>query len=526
MNSYAEIDGVPVAADESLLTGLLRDEWGFTGTVVADYFSVAFLHTLHGVAGSLAEAAHLALTAGIDVELPTVHSFGEPLRLAVEAGEIDESLIDRAVARVLRQKCELGLLDADFDPEPQATIDLDDAGSRTLARRVASRSVVLLHNPDGLLPLAGGRRIAVVGARADTPQAMLGCYSFPMHVGTQHPEVPIGVEIDTIASALAADPAGFHVTYAAGGGVGTATDEEIAQAAAVAAAADVCVAVLGDQAGLFGRGTSGEGCDATDLRLPGRQEELLEALIATGTPVVAVLLVGRPYELSRQIDRLAGALCGFFPGQQGAGAVADVLAGRINPSGRLPVSFPGAGANQPSTYLAPRLGHRSEVSTVDPTPLFPFGFGLSYHSATWVSVEPESAEWPTDGTWAVQVALRGDAESPTSEVVQVYLSDPVAQVARPLRYLVAAPRVDLQPGEQKMVRIALHADAVSYTGVDLRRRVDPGAVTVLVGTSASDARASFDVTMTGPTRFIGRDRVLQPTVTVTGGAEDGVTHVR
>jgi beta-glucosidase len=348
-----------------------------------------------------------------------------------------------------------------------------------------------------------------------------------MHVGTQHPGVPVGVEIDTIASALTADSAGYRVTVAAGGGVQHATDEEIAQAAAVAAAAEVCVAVLGDQAGLFGRGTSGEGCDATDLRLPGRQEELLEALLATGTPVVAVLLVGRPYELSRQIDRLAAVVCGFFPGQQGAGAVADVLAGRVNPSGRLPVSFPRSGANQPSTYLAPRLGHRSEVSTVDPTPLFPFGFGLSYRSATWVAVQPESAHWSTDGSWAVDVTLRGDPEVATSEVVQVYLSDPVAEVARPLRYLVAAPRVDLRPGEEKTVRIALHADAASYTGIDLRRRVDPGAVTVHVGTSALDAHASFDVDMTGPARIVGRGRVLRPSVTFVGGAAgSGVIHVR
>jgi len=526
MNSYTSLDGVPSAADPHLLTGVLRGELGFTGTVVADYFSVAFLHTLHGVAGSLADAARLALAAGIDVELPTVHSFGEPLRRAVEDGDVDEALIDRAAARVLRQKCEIGLLDADFDPEPHGAIDLDSAESRALARRVAARSVVLLHNPIGVLPLAGGLRVAVVGPRADTPQAMLGCYSFPMHVGIQHPEVPLGVEIDTIASALAADPAGYRIAYAPGGGVRDATDDEITQAAAAAAAAQVCVAVLGDQAGLFGRGTSGEGCDATDLRLPGRQEELLEALIATGTPVVALLLVGRPYELSRQIDRLAGLVCGFFPGQQGAVAVADVLAGRVDPSGRLPVSFPAAGASQPSTYLAPRLGHRSDVSTVDPTPLFPFGFGLSYRPATWVAVRPESADWPTDGAWTVHVTLRGNDAGPTSEVVQVYLSDPVAEVARPSRYLVAAPRADLAPGEEKTVSITLHADAASYTGIDLRRRVDPGAVTIHVGTSARDDHASFHVAMTGPVRIVERERVLQPDVTIGGAARGGVIHVR
>lgn len=527
MNSYTSIDGVPSAADPRLLTDTLRDELGFRGTVVADYFSVAFLHTLHGVAESLTDAARMALKAGIDVELPTVHAFGESLVRAVEAGEVDEALIDRAVTRVLQQKCEIGLLDADFDPQPRMTIDLDSADSTVLARRVARRSVVLLHNPDSVLPLAPRQKVAVVGPRAGTAQAMLGCYSFPMHVGTRHPEVPIGVEIATVVEALSSDPADYQVTFASGGGVAEATDEDIAAAAAVAAGAQVCVAVLGDQAGLFGRGTSGEGCDATNLRFPGRQEELLEALLATGTPVVAVLLVGRPYELSRQIDRLAAVVCGFFPGQQGANAIADVLSGRANPSGRLPVNFPGAGASQPTTYLAPKLGHRSEVSTVDPTPLFPFGFGLAYRAATWVAVQPESTEWRTDGTWTVAVTLRGDTDIATSEVVQVYLHDPVAEVVRPEQYLVAAPRIDLAPGEERTVRITLHADAASYTGIDMRRRIDPGIVQLRIGTSSAHVHAAFNLTMTGAIRYVGRGRVLEPSIAVDDeSANNGAAHVR
>ena len=160
-------------------------------------------------------------------------------------------------------------------------------------------------------------------------------------------------------------------------------DADIAEAVAVAREADVCVVALGDLAGLFGRGTSGEGCDAVDLRLPGRQEELLEAVLATGTPVVLVLLVGRPYDISAQTDRLAGVVCGFFPGEEGATAIVDVLAGRAEPAGRLPVSFPGAGSSQPSTYLAAPLSGRNEVTNIDPTPLFGFGHGLTYTSVAW-----------------------------------------------------------------------------------------------------------------------------------------------
>ena len=205
--------------------------------------------------------------------------------------------------------------------------------------------------------------------------------------------------------------------------------------------------MLGDQAGLFGNGTSGEGCDVADLTLPGRQEELLEALLDTGTPVVAVLLVGRPYDLSRQASRLAGVVCGFFPGEEGAQAIADVLAGRVNPSGRLPVSFPGAGSAQPATYLGPALAQHNEVTVVDPSPLFPFGHGLSYASATWGSVAATTgSRWDTDGTCELVVELANESNLPVSEVVQVYLHDSVATVVRPVQQLVGVARLDLGAG--------------------------------------------------------------------------------
>lgn len=518
MNAYTAIDGLPAAADRWLLTGLLRDCLGFDGTVVADYFSVSFLQRLHGVAGSAGEAAALALDAGIDVELPTVQCFGEPLLAAVESGAVAPALVDRAACRVLRQKCELGLLDAGWSAEPAAALTgpLDDPESRELARELAARAIVLLHNRDSTLPLPPAQRVAVVGPRAHEPGAMLGCYSFPMHVGVHHPAVPMGVEVPTVLDALRADPAGYAVTHAPGCPVLGGTDSEIAAAARVAAEADVCVAVLGDQAGLFGGGTSGEGCDAADLRLPGRQEDLLEALLRTGTPVVLVLLVGRPYELSRQVDRLAAIVCGFYPGEEGASALADVLAGRVNPSGRLPVSFPRAGATQPSSYLAAPTGQRSGVSSVDPTPLFPFGHGLSYAPPRWVEVQAASAEWPTTGSCTVTVTLRNEAAIATSEVVQVYLHDPVAEVGRPVQQLIAAARADIPPGGQRRVRVDLPADLACYTGRDGRRRIDPGAVELRVGASSADIRATLPLAMVGSSRIVGADRALHPTITIAG----------
>jgi beta-glucosidase len=516
MNAYTDIDGVPIADDPEILTGLLRDALGFTGTVVADYFSVTFLESLHGVSGSSADAAGKALAAGIDVELPTVRCFGEPLLDAVAAGTVAERLVDRALERVLRQKLELGLLDADWSPEPQAVLDdradLDDAGSRAIAREIARRGIVLLSN-DGVLPLLPGTRLAVVGPRAHDPGAMLGCYAFPAHVGVHHPDVPLGLDIPTVLDALRADPAGYAISYAQGAPVLGGDDAGIAEAVAAARTADVCIAVLGDQAGLFGGGTSGEGCDAPDLRLPGRQEELLDALLDTGTPVILILLVGRPYELSRQITRISAAVCGFFPGEDGGPALAEILGGTVNPSGRLPVSFPRAGASQPGTYLAPPLGQRNSVSVIDPTALFPFGHGLSYAPATWTTVEALSPpDWPTDGTAEIAVTVSNPADRATSEVVQVYLHDPVAEVVRPMQRLVCATRVDLAPGAATRVVLRLHADLASFTGRDGVRIVEPGAVQLRVGASSTDIRAVLDFTMTGPRRPVGFDRHIEPEI--------------
>lgn len=522
MNAYTDHDGVPAAGDASLLTDRLRGVYGFTGTVVADYFAVSFLERLHRVAGSRSQAAAQALEAGIDIELPTVDCYGAPLLDAIEAGQVKIELVNRAVARVLTQKCELGLLDADWCARPPILAEedqrLDDALSRALAAEMARRSIVLLRNEAAALPLAAGTRLAVVGPRAHVPDAMLGCYSFPRHVGVHHPDVPLGIEVATVVEALRADPAGYEVRYARGCGVSDGDDADIAAAVAAARGAQACVAVLGDASGLFGAGTSGEGCDAPDLRLPGRQGELLEALLATGRPVVLVLLVGRPYELSRYADRLAAVVCAFLPGEEGAGAVADVLAGRAEPAGRLPVGFPAEGASQPSTYLAPVLGRRSEVSTVDPTPLYPFGHGLSYNAAVWDGVGlGAGAHWPIDGTCRVAVTLRNTGATATSEVVQVYLHDPLAEVVRPVQQLIAAPRVDLPAGATRTVLIDLHADMTSYTGRAGRRIVEPGEVELWIGASSTDIRARLAARVVGERREVGFARTFQPVVEIIEG---------
>ncbi|SCF45700.1 beta-xylosidase [Streptomyces sp. LcepLS] len=533
MHAYTDTDGVPSAADQALLTGVLRETWGFEGTVVADYFGVAFLQSLHHVAADRAEAAALALRAGVDVELPTVDAYGAPLLAALDAGLVDEATVDLAVRRVLRQKAELGLLDADFDPVPPAlsgraelspeavrgTVDLDPPEHRELSARLAAESLVLLRNaaPDGspVLPLAAPRRIAVIGPQAGAPLAVLGCYAFPVHVGGAHPDLAPGIELPTLYEAVATEFADSDVVAVAGCGIDTGGTEGFGAALDAARGAEVVIAALGDRAGLFGRGTSGEGCDAPSLALPGVQQELLDALLDTGTPVVGVLLAGRPYALGRAADEAGALVQAFFPGQEGTRAIAALLSGRAAPSGRLPVSVPRTPDGQPGTYLRAPLAGPSDVSALDPSPAYPFGHGLAYTSFAWTDLTPATPdEVPTDGTVRLALTVTNTGGRAGTEVVQVYLHDPVASVVQPEQRLIGAVRVPLAPGASARVHVEIPADTASFTGLAGRRVVEPGALEFRLSASSTDHRLRYGVRLTGPVREVGYERARGARLTV------------
>jgi len=534
MPSYTDVDGVPVSGDRGLLTMLLRDELGFDGLVVSDYYAIAFLQTQHAVASTPGQAAALALEAGLDVELPSVACYGAALVSAVRDGRVPAGLVDRAAARVLRQKCDLGLLDPDWpglapagDAADGAAIDLDPPGHRALARRLAEESVVLLANAGGVLPLRADARIAVIGPLADDPLAFFGCYSMPRHLGGRYPEASAGPAVSTVLAALRAELPAATISHAPGCTVRDPDRSGFADAAARAREADVVIAVLGDEAGLFGRGTSGEGCDVADLRLPGVQDDLLRALVAGGTPVVLVLVTGRPYAIGPAAGQLAAAVQAFFPGEEGGGAIAGVLSGRLVPSGKLPVEMPASAGAQPSTYLRPRLAGRHPGSSVDPTPLFAFGHGLSYTSFGYsdLVIAPAdsapaggapaggapaggAAAIATDGTAVISCTVRNTGTRAGTEVVQLYLSDPVAQVVRPLRWLAGFARVPLDPGQARRVTFRLHADRTAFSGRDGTRVVEPGEIRVAIGGASDRLPLQGSFTLRGPERPVAAARVL------------------
>ncbi|WP_406443636.1 glycoside hydrolase family 3 C-terminal domain-containing protein [Streptomyces sp. NBC_01613] len=504
MNSYAEIDGEAPAASRRLLTGVLREQWGFQGTVVSDYWSLPFLVNAHRVAADLPGAGALALRAGLDVELPDQRGFGTALVDAVREGAAEEADVDRAVRRVLRQKVALGLLDPDWDPEPPALregrLDLDKPQNRQLAYAVAQSGAVLLHNAGGL-PLPSAGRIALIGPCADDVRTMFGCYSFPNHVLSDRDDLGNGVEAVSLRAALAAELPGVEWLFAQGCPIRDAERGGIAAAVEASSAADLTVLVVGDKPGMFGIGTSGEGCDVEDLRLPGVQEELVEAVLATGGPVVLVVVSGRPYAVGRFAAGTAAMVQVFLPGEEGGRAVAELLSGRANFSGRLPVQIPHSPAGQPYTYLHPPLGDRqSWLSNLDPTPAFPFGHGLSYTGFEIHGLVTDRQLVPTDGDFKVSVQVRNTGAVPGAETVQLYFTDPVAQVTRPVRALLAFAKVPLEPGEEATVHFDVHTDRLAFTGLDGRRIVEPGEILLRAGSSSGDTPNEVSVQLVGEQR--------------------------
>ena len=497
MNSYADIDGVPVASNAEYLTTVLRERWGFDGVVVADYFAIAFLQVMHGIAADRGEAAALALEAGIDIELPAGDAYLQPLVDRVRAGAVDERLVDRAVLRALSQKEELGLLDPDaFEGEPPTAIDLNSSRHQELARRLAEESVVLLSN-DGVLPLNSWpeppARVAVVGPNAHRAQALMGCYSFANHVLAHHPELPLGFEIPTVLEGFgsAFDRVGMalpELVFAEGCAVEGEDTSGFADAVAAAEGADVAVVVVGDQAGLFGRGTVGEGNDSESLDLPGVQRQLVEALMATGTPVVMVLLTGRPYAIGWALDgagaRPGAVLQAFFPGEGGGLAVAEVVTGAVNPSGRLPVSMPRSAGAQPYSYLHPVLGGPSDVTSTDSTPLRPFGFGLSYTRFAYSDLVVD-ASVASDGTFAAAVTVTNTGSVAGADTVQLYGHDVQGTIARPVAALLGYTRVELEPGASSRVTFSVPTTRFAFSDRRMVRVVEPGDVEVWIGSHAA-----------------------------------------
>ena len=503
MTAFTALNGVPATANELLLRTVLREGWSFGGLVVSDWRSIPEL-VPHGVAADEADAAALAALAGVDVDMAG-DAYARHLERLVRDGRVPEPRLDAMVRAVLRTKARLGLFDRPYTdpshfPAPGCDRHLE------AAREAAARSAVLLKN-DGVLPLDPGRlsRVAVIGPLADDGYEQLGTWIFDGDPDlSQTPLAALraalgpAVELDVVRaleSTRSRDTAGIPV------------------AAEAAAGADVALLFVGEESIL-----SGEAHSRADIRLPGAQERLVRAVAATGTPAAVVLMTGRPLALAGVADVVDALLCVWHPGTMGGPAVADLLLGRVNPSGKLPATFPRMTGQVPLYYahantgrppatgevvhmedLPPRTPQHSAGNTsahldAGAGPLFPFGHGLSYTRFEYGDIRAEPAALTPDGSLRITAEVRNAGERAGEEVVQLYVRDLVASVTRPVRELKGFRRVALEPGERRRVSFTLTAADLTFHGRDLRPVAEPGEFHAWIGGSArAELRASFEL---------------------------------
>ena len=535
MHAYTDLDGIPCVASEELLTAILRDAWGFDGVVVADYEGIQQLVTQHRMTSDLGLAAELALRAGVDVEMPVPAAYGRPLAERLDTGAVPESLLDRAVGRILSIKFRLGLFEQPYADE--AAVDAfarPTEDERRLGLELAARSLVLVRN-EGVLPLrADLHSVAVIGPLAHSSRELLGDYSYVAAIeallegeedavarrGTGQGAHVLAEELAqrrTVFDALRERLGQANVAHEPGCGLLDGTDAEIEKAAELARGAEVAIVVLGERSGLSTSCTTGESRDRLDIGLPGRQQELLEAVVATGTPVVLVVMSGRPLALDWAARNCDAILLGWVPGDEGADAIVDTVFGDRNPGGKLPVSVPRNVGQVPLSYRHKPSGglshwHGDYVDgPVDP--LWSFGFGLSYTSFELSNLRVEPASIPTlAGETRVRVDVRNTGDRLGDEVVQLYIRDEEASVTRPIRELRGFSRVTLAPAEACTVVFVIASEQLGLVDRAMRYVVEPGRIRVLVGTSSADDRLAGDLDLVGPVvEALNRERYLTPT---------------
>jgi len=488
MPSYNEIDGVPSHVNKWLLERVLRKEWGFKGYVVSDYYAIPQLMDLHHVAGDKAEAARLALEAGIDIELPDPDCFRMLVQL-VKEGRVSEAAVDKAVMRNLRAKFLLGLFENPYVDPDRAVEVTNSIEHRGLAAEAARRAITLLKNDNNLLPLDRGRlkSLAVIGPNAD--RVHLGGYSDNPGRGVS---VLQGITEKVGNKIRVTFAEGCKITKEGGdwwADTSHLSDESadarlIAQAVDVAKAADVAVLVLGGN-----EDTNKEGWaenhlgDRDSLDLIGHQNDLVKAVLETGKPTIVVLINSGPLSINYIAEKVPAVLEGFYLGQETGIGIADVLFGDYNPSGKLTVSFPRSVGQLPIYYNRKPTARRGYLYT-SKQPLFPFGYGLSYTSFEYSNLKVSPAQIGSAGQTKVNVTVTNTGQRAGDEIVQLYIRDLVSSVTRPVMELKDFRRVSLAPGESKTVEFVITPDKLSFLNLNMESVVEPGWFDIMVGTSS------------------------------------------
>ncbi|MDQ8204142.1 beta-glucosidase BglX [Pelagicoccus sp. SDUM812003] len=502
MTSFNDIDGIPASANRWLLTDLLRKQWGFDGFVVTDYTTILEM-IAHGL-GDLETVSSLALKAGVDMDMVS-EGFTQTLENAVASGDVTEQQIDQACRRILEAKFELGLFDAPYQylDRQRAEKEVFSEKHRQTARQIAAQSMVLLKNQNQLLPLEKTGTIAVIGPLADNKANMPGTWSVAANLDRAVSIVEgLRQAVDDQAKILYAKGANIYADpllesrvsiFGKDTGRDPRSEEElIAEALRIAESADVIVAVLGESAEM-----SGESASRSDIDLPATQRKLLQALLETGKPVALTLLAGRPLTLEWEDQRVPAILNAWFPGSEAGHAVADVLFGDVNPSGKLPSTWPRNVGQIPVYYNHKSTGRpqppdsehvkfRTNYLDVSNRPLYPFGYGLSYTTFEYSDLRLSSDQLGPGDTLTVSVELANTGQRPGAEVVQLYLRDLAASITRPVKELKGFKKISLKPGQRKTVSFTLSEDDLKFYNSQLEHVTEPGEHHVFVGGNSVD----------------------------------------
>ena len=520
MPAYHEIDGIPCHANKKLLTEIARQEWGFDGIFVSDYSGVKNILDYHKSVKTYEEAAYISLWAGLDIELPRIECFTEKFIEALKEGKFDMAVVDAAVKRVLEMKFRLGLFDNPFVKTENIIELFDNKEQRDLARKVAQESMVLLKN-DGILPLKEEdlKKVAVIGPNANSVRNLLGDYSYPAHISTTEmffmkEEVDLGdedafvkkvVNIKSVYEVIK-ERIGKHteVVYAKGCDVNSQDKSGFEEAKKAAQDADVVIVVVGDKAGLKLDCTSGESRDRASLKLPGVQEELIEEISKVNQNIVVILVNGRPVALENIWQKSKAILEAWFPGEEGAEAIADVIFGKYNPGGKLAISFPRDVGQVPVYYGHKPSGGKScwhgDYVEMSSKPFLPFGYGISYTTFEYKNFAIEKEKLSMDDSIKIMVEVENTGEYEGDEIVQLYTRKEEFLVTRPVKELKAYKRVHLKPGEKKKVVFEIFPDQFAYYDYDMERVISPGTVEVMVGAS------SEDIKFTGTFEIVGEKK--------------------
>ena len=488
MSAFNDLNGVPASANRFTLTTVLREEWGFKGFVVSDWNSIGELVN-HGIAVTQEQAGKEAVEAGVDMDMEG-NVYQTTLARLVEEGTVSEKTVNDAVRRILTIKFRLNLFDRPYIDPSLATKVIQCKEHIEAARDFACRSMVLLKNENGLLPLKKDlKRIAVIGPLADEQIALLGCWSC---MGKPEDVVTVLEGIKNKVSRKT------KVLYAKGCDIQGDSTKDFKDATDKAKAADVAIVVVGESSEM-----SGEGGCRSSLDLPGVQEKLVRAVCETGVPVVMVLLNGRPISISWSAEHVSAILEAWHPGMQGGNAVADILFGDFNPGGRLPVTFPRTVGQVPIYYNHKNTGRpptsfrfTSKYIDLPSTPLFPFGHGLSYTQFEYSNLIISPKKIMPDGKVEISLDVKNVGAREGDEFVQLYLRDLVGSVTRPVKELKGFQRIRLKSGEKMTVKFVVGPKQLAFVNHGMKRVVEPGTFKVMVGGSSEDIKltGSFEVT--------------------------------